>query len=513
MRTEDVLEKWLVLATDSKTGSTDEAYLRFATDNQKEVEYPALGHKGIGRLAVAALGRAVFVWTRWGRGEEAQRTLLFIHWDLFRHPRLGLDDIIVPYIVLGDTPVTETEALGLMFQLRDWLESKAHLWKTGVEQALRASIYNDLDREFLAFLDAGVEFKQSPGTLFCVLGTTPEVDDIFRNEEQVGDEMSASEGLKLLLGFCDPFSGMSPRLSIKYFINNDPPKAERDFWTPQDFGKADHEINLKIDEHGFVKGTIRRLDQVIPFEYNLRPLPARAKLPGPYSIHMGYVQGRASDSRLTPDEHHAFDRRLTAYGSLYVYRDGIRVLPYGRTDVDFLQFENRRLKNAGRYFFSQRRMFGAINFTTRENSSLVDKAGREGFIKNSAYRGMVLGLQDLFIFLADQYFGRKADKEQERQAKHQEAEERAKARIKEVYNTFIQELTGWRARLPILDAHIDQSLRKAEDEFAIAQNLQTGSGVLIEKLEQTLNTARSEYQEAQRLLGGEVPSLCEFVVV
>ena len=73
---------------------------------------------------------------------------------------------------------------------------------------------------------------------------------------------------------------------------------------------------------------------------------------------------------------------------MYVYRDGFRVLPYGRTDFDFLEFEKNRSKSAGIYYFSHRKMFGFIGITKKENSRLIDKSGREGFVANDAYRAM-----------------------------------------------------------------------------------------------------------------------------
>ena len=39
-------------------------------------------------------------------------------------------------------------------------------------------------------------------------------------------------------------------------------------------------------------------------------------------------------------------------GGLYIYRNGIRVLPYGDTDYDWLDIEFRRTKSAYYYYFS-----------------------------------------------------------------------------------------------------------------------------------------------------------------
>ena len=49
-------------------------------------------------------------------------------------------------------------------------------------------------------------------------------------------------------------------------------------------------------------------------------------------------------------------------------------------------------------------MFGAINISKQYNSELKEKAGREGFIENKAYRQMREILKNFFIQLAADFF-------------------------------------------------------------------------------------------------------------
>jgi signal transduction histidine kinase len=101
--------------------------------------------------------------------------------------------------------------------------------------------------------------------------------------------------------------------------------------------------------------------------------------------------------------------RLEKIGGLYVYRDGIRVLPYGNSDNDYLEIEKRRSLNAATYYFSYRRMFGAIDIDSRRNSELQEKAGREGFRENRAYRDFRSVLQNFLIQLAAHSFSNQAE--------------------------------------------------------------------------------------------------------
>lgn len=91
-------------------------------------------------------------------------------------------------------------------------------------------------------------------------------------------------------------------------------------------------------------------------------------------------------------------------GGLYIYRDGIRILPYGNADYDWLGIERRRTLAAKDWFFSYRRLFGAVEITHANNGVLVEKAGREGFRQNKAYRQFAGLIEELFRRLAVDFF-------------------------------------------------------------------------------------------------------------
>ena len=114
--------------------------------------------------------------------------------------------------------------------------------------------------------------------------------------------------------------------------------------------------------------------------------------------------GRSAESKLATDRFAALNIKLNHVGGIYIYRDGIRILPYGDYSFDWLEIEKRRNKGAGYYFFSFRRMFGAVLLTRAANSSLQEKAGREGFQQNVAYRELREILINLLLYLAAEFF-------------------------------------------------------------------------------------------------------------
>ena len=88
-----------------------------------------------------------------------------------------------------------------------------------------------------------------------------------------------------------------------------------------------------------------------------------------------------------------------------VFRDGLRVLPYGRTDNDFFEIESRRSRSAGREFWNHRQLFGRIAIGRNRNPNLKDKAGREGLLDNQAAKTFKELVSNVLMQAARLYFG------------------------------------------------------------------------------------------------------------
>ena len=121
-------------------------------------------------------------------------------------------------------------------------------------------------------------------------------------------------------------------------------------------------------------------------------------------MQLAALQPEAKSTKIPSETHRLLLNKTRPYGGLYVYRDGIRVLPYGDVDYDWLEIEKRRTKSAAYYYFSHRNIFGAILLDGRENARLSEKAGREGFRENAAYRNLRSILQNFFVQVAGDFF-------------------------------------------------------------------------------------------------------------
>ena len=95
MTLRDVMDKWLVLGTDSKLDGGAEM-AEIARELGMHIRVPT-GEKGIGRLAIAAIGPQVLLVTRARRSDGLHATVAsFVNWSLFELPGVSLDEIEVP---------------------------------------------------------------------------------------------------------------------------------------------------------------------------------------------------------------------------------------------------------------------------------------------------------------------------------------------------------------------------------------------------------------------------------
>ncbi len=74
------------------------------------------------------------------------------------------------------------------------------------------------------------------------------------------------------------------------------------------------------------------------------------------------------------------DRQLIKQHRIYLYRDGIRVFPYGDPEDDWLKIDTLRGIWAAGLFFSNDQVVGWIKISKAGNPELKDKTNREGLI-------------------------------------------------------------------------------------------------------------------------------------
>ena len=407
----DVMERWLVIGTDSKLGGSGEMD-QVATALGMHTRVPT-GEKGIGRLAIAAIGPQVLLVTRARRPDGLHPTVAsFVNWSLFALPGIALDEIEVPVREFPDGQLpTAEDVSALVDSVRENLER------------IRGRVDDDAAREVARQLDqASIDVavlqrrfqsatlsESTSGTQFYIQPTDPMLAISLDAEPE---KRRIGELQKILTGFtntmmpdrADPVIATTFRdhMSLDF---SESVIGHEEFFTPEEFSEADHHVRGTFDEYGQFTGTVTVYGNN-PENHVIAWPEARGQQTfcGPFAINFAYVQGAARESRIPREQWGRISDKLDRMGGLYVYRNGIRILPYGNADNDFLKIEERRNLGAAYYFFSARRMFGAIELPLESSNRLIEKAGREGFRENRAYRQFRAILENFLIQLAADFF-------------------------------------------------------------------------------------------------------------
>ena len=396
----DILNKWIVLGTDSKA----KGVTLYSEEERFGLEQRIpMGEKGIGRLSVAYLGSPMLMLTK-KKGQSCHA--LLIDWRILENYNLFVEDVSIPVSAIPNAGLLESVFRDMKATLLTNLDGK-EAWK---EQAdLRAAIENSIDalaipKAIVAEVISCFWDTDFHGTSFIIFQPNEQLLDLeaFNPNDPEGD--SIIEIQRSLSGIYNLFIE-SPDFITEFNVVNaiGPYNLINDFFDKKDFERADHFIKGHVDESGLFVGTVRVFNQTVPYSY--RPVRQPGKTPyGAFDLELGEMEGQSKSSLLSPEEFEAMTIKTEKFGGLYIYRDKFRVLPYGRTDYDFFKFEERRSKGAGYYFFSHRNMFGYIAISRSGNKDLVDKAGREGLIENKAYREFKKDLISLFVDLSKSFF-------------------------------------------------------------------------------------------------------------
>ncbi|SMD08366.1 ATP-binding protein [Pedobacter nyackensis] len=458
MSTSDVLDKWLVLGTDSKSRADLDIESEDTLWKRPRIK---AGEKGIGRLSVAYLGNPMLMLTK-KIGYPTQA--VYFDWRLLENYNLFLDDIIIPLKPVEDLSVLNVVFSDLKQEFLSNFDKELDLdnrpiWE-GKQLELKSDIILETNNAFIEEpifrkLFSTFDTDDSHGTLFLVFNPINQIAELA--DEDNDDVDNRNFVISSLTGFTNPLKDIDINISTVFDIHKgaetyDLLTAIGNFFTRKDFELADVYIKGKFDGTGNFNGIIRIYDQVIDYNYSNPRRRNKTSFYGEIPIELGYSQGEEKSSLLTEQEFTALRTKVTLYGGLYVYRDDFRVLPYGRHNADFLNFEQRRSKRAGSYYFSYRRMYGYLDLTRDRNPDLKDKSSREGLINNTQYRAFTNDAEGFFVTLALDYFATNAkeslflNKKKEINDQN-EALQADKAREKAEKNAFTRSLSEYPKRL------------------------------------------------------------------
>lgn len=439
MSASDFIERWLVIGTESKVEGPPPPPPEFFSGLPRERQ----GEKGIGRLSTAFLAPATLVLSK---QETGGLSGVLVDWRLFENPYLALEDIVLPVRsfaahgeVLAALPamvdvlldnVAPRDEHGERQTTADWIRFGED--ETGQGRADAAKTLFDfwahlpIEQRHLDEWPVAADLATHGTALFMLgahhelsvwLGAAHEDDEADRVRQRLKD---------ILTGFTDTLSETPVKFEYEVLAyRGDVPRrilASSDLFGLDELRELEHVVEGRFDETGIFHGRIKAFGK----ELGDRTILPRRKLPtdpserpGPFAFCIGTFEQVALSSTHTGRRHAELVAQVEKYGGVRVYRDGLRVMPYGSADADFFSLEETRQKHAGRYFWAHRRSFGRLAFTRSSNRHLRDKAGREGLVENRASRELRILVQSLLIGLAKDYFGTDAPERPERIAEAQ----------------------------------------------------------------------------------------------
>jgi hypothetical protein len=321
MDLETVLCRWLEPAT----GHKEDAKKR--SERTPRGRLP-LGEKGVGRFAAHKLGHELTLISRSrnANGQPADvEVVVNVAWDDFEKPDAYLSEIGVNYE--ERLPLHFIHGSGTVLEIK---KARSTWKKKDIEKVSRA-----LRRLMSPF--------RPPGS-FSVTLNCPEYPQY--------ENLDASELLKT----------------------------------------AHAQMLVLVDQYGIAQ---------YEYQFNLPPYPSRIVEPQEKDLrpsiegwtiskritHCGsffvtlYIWDRSSESlNLSGTSRTDLDQM----NGIAVFRDGIRVMPYGEPDDDWLEIDKSRyMTSTGA--FSRKNVVGAVEINQSENGKLRDKSNREGFIENEAF--------------------------------------------------------------------------------------------------------------------------------
>ncbi|MBU2766045.1 histidine kinase [Acidithiobacillus ferrivorans] len=447
MSYEEFVNRWLVVGTDSK-------YDKSASDDADRDGLPKRtkqGQKGIGRLSSANLGPLLLIVSK-RKNEDFVAAL--VDWRIFENPYIVLSDI--------EVPITRFDRKDELFQLIPELFDKLtdNIWGS-LQDPMRAQrlklAWETYDRVILdsdpeaeepsklianTLIDARFEerhFKpwlvwngvREHGTALVVSDINYDLRAQLSSIEPDGNIPKIREAFfATLSAFTDPYvdsdaneyNAFDPEFAYEVKTWSGDVAAplvedERDAINRDVTEEMEHVLSGNIDADGVFHGQVKAFGewQKLGAEYVIYP-PKDFKAPkgpttfvGPFSLHVATYERVRSNSTLTDADWSRFEDLADQHGGFLLFRNGLRVLPYGRIDNDFFEIETRRSVSAGREFWNARRMFGRVAISREKNPNLRDKAGREGFIDNRSAKALRTLVIHILRTAAYAYFGQASD--------------------------------------------------------------------------------------------------------
>jgi signal transduction histidine kinase len=442
MSYDEFVNRWLVVGTDSKFDKSvsDDADRDGLSRRTKQ------GQKGIGRLSSANLGPLLLIVSK-RKNEDFVAAL--IDWRIFENPYLVLSDIEIPVTTFSEKEALFDQLPELFDRLTDNIwgnlndekrTSRLKLaWDTYDKVVTNEDLFSKKPSELIAETIVSARFEErhlapwhvwagasDNGTALIVSNLNFDLRALLPSAEiDRSTKRTRKDFISTLYAFTDPYvssdaselNSIDPEFYYKVKtweaeVSTDVVEGDMISVSREITEQMEHVLSGNIDEFGVFRGQVKAFGEWIQLSQNYEIFPpADLDIPkgpttfvGPFSLHLATFEQVRNNSTLSDSDFARFSE-LDDHSGFLIFRDGLRVLPYGRESNDFFEIETRRSINAGREFWNKRRMFGRVALSRNLNPNLRDKAGREGFIDNRAAKVLRALVMNILIRAAYEYFG------------------------------------------------------------------------------------------------------------
>lgn len=440
---DEFVNRWLVVGTGSKYDSS----VSDESDRDGLQKRTKQGQKGIGRLSSANLGPLLLIVSK-RKNEDFVAAL--VDWRVFENPYLVLSDIEIPVTTFKNSSDIFDQLPLLFYRLSENINGSDSDSKRASRLKIAWDAYDHLITEgapevkkpsqLISQTIISARFEErhlapwlvwsgerEHGTALLVSGINYDLKAQLPSVEPDSNVNIIKESFfSTLSAFTDPyvaadaseFNAFDPDFSyeVKVWsgeVASPVVEDEREAVNRELTEEMEHVISGNVDEGGVFRGQVKAFGEWRKFgaEYEIYP-PRDLKIPkgpttyvGPFSLHVATYEQERRSSTLSDVDFHRFDSLSKQHAGFLLYRNGLRVLPYGRVDNDFFNIETNRSRHAGREYWNARRMFGRVAISREKNPNLRDKAGREGFIDNRAAKVLRSLVMNILKRAAYEYFG------------------------------------------------------------------------------------------------------------
>ena len=203
------------------------------------------------------------------------------------------------------------------------------------------------------------------------------------------------------------------------------------------------------------------------------------------------------------------DKKIIREHRIYLYRDGLRVMPYGDPEDDWLQIDIARGTIRADEFLSNDQVVGCVYISKEENPKLIDKTNREGLIEDGrALDDFITVLQLILKYLRKKPFAqylinkqRKKDIDRIKRGRPAELIETAKKQYANDQKTlaFLKSFeNSYTKEKKVLEDRIN----KTENLAAVGLSIETASHDVMLFIRKTLESQDSLIRDL--MAGGEI---------